>query len=138
MDGRELADAVRTAASSNAEVVVVGGGNGSISTAAGVLAGGTKPLGVLPLGTLNHFAKDLGIPLTLDDAVETIARGHVRQVDVSEVNGRVFVNNSSIGLYPRAVAVRDQHRAQHSWSKWPAMVYGSFTVVREFRLLRVS
>ena len=66
-----------------------------------------KRLGVLPLGTLNHFAKDLGIPLELSEAVATIMHGRVEEVDVGEVNGRVFINNSSLGLYPRIVADRE-------------------------------
>lgn len=136
--GRELADAVRASVESKPSLVVVGGGDGSMSTAASVLAGGGTPLGVLPLGTLNHFAKDLGIPLDLDEAVQVIVHGHVRHVDVGEVNGQVFVNNSSIGVYPRAVEARDAQQERFGWSKWPAMVYGSLAVVRQFRLLRVT
>lgn len=136
--GAELADRIRAAVSPDEHTIVVGGGDGSLSTAAGVLAGGTNPLGVLPLGTLNHFAKDLGIPLALEEAVHTIAQGHSREIDVGEVNGQVFVNNSSIGLYPRAVEERDEQRERHGWSKWPAMLSAAIAVVREFRLLRVS
>ena len=81
------------------DAVVVGGGDGSIRTVASVLAETSVPLGVLPLGTLNHFVKDLGIPLPLEEAAATIAAGHLRVVDLAEVNGRVFVNNVSLGLY---------------------------------------
>src|SRR5215218_7585967 len=83
-----------------AEAVVAGGGDGTVGSVAGALAGHGMPLGVLPLGTLNHFAYDLGIPFTLDGAIAVIAAGHVASIDVGEVNGHVFVNNSSIGLYP--------------------------------------
>ena len=69
------------------------------------------PLGVLPLGTLNHFAKDLGIPLDLDEAAKVVLDGVVCQVDVGEVNGRVFLNNSSLGVYPAIVRLRDKYRA---------------------------
>ncbi|MGE5259903.1 MAG: diacylglycerol/lipid kinase family protein, partial [Actinomycetota bacterium] len=69
------------------DAVVVGGGDGSIRTVASALAGTDVPLGVLPLGTLNHFAKDLGVPLNADAAVSVIAAGHVRAVDLAEVNG---------------------------------------------------
>lgn len=137
VQGPELAQAVQSAAASDAEVVVIGGGDGSISTAAAVLAGTRKPLGVLPLGTLNHFAKDLNIPLELEPAVQAILQGHVREIDVGEVNGQVFVNNSSIGLYPRAVERRDEQQERHGWSKWPAMAVAALTVVRQFRLLHV-
>ena len=62
-------------------------------------------LGVLPLGTLNHFARDAGIPLDLEEAVAAIAGGRTRQVDVAEVNGRIFINNSAVGLYPELVEI---------------------------------
>lgn len=138
VQGPELADAVRSAAASEADIVVVGGGDGSMSTAAAVLMEATKPLGVLPLGTLNHFAKDLGISLDLEEAVQTIAQGRAREIDVGDVNGHVFVNNSSIGLYPRAVDRRDEKQERQGWSKWPAMLIATLTVVRQFKLLRVS
>src|SRR4051794_24863581 len=83
--------------------VVVAGGDGSVRAVASVIAGTDLPMGVLPLGTLNHFARDLGIPLDLQGATAVIARGITRPVDVGEVNGRVFVNNSSIGIYPLMV-----------------------------------
>jgi diacylglycerol kinase family enzyme len=101
--------------------IVIGGGDGSVGTVAGYLAGTGVPMGVLPLGTLNHFAKDLGMPLDLEAAVEAIAAGHVHEVDVGEVNGRVFVNNSLIGVYPYMVIDRERRRRRYKLGKWPAM-----------------
>src|SRR6187397_721074 len=102
--GLQLMDAARAAASSSeCDVVVMGGGDGTMSAGAGGLAGTGKPMGVLPLGTLNHFARDLGIPNELEEAVRNVAEGVVREVDVGEANDRVFLNNSSLGLYPSAV-----------------------------------
>jgi diacylglycerol kinase family enzyme len=98
---------------------VVGGGDGTISAAASVLAGGELPLGILPLGRSNHFACDLKLPLDLDTAVETIVRNRVASVDVAEVNDRVFVNNSSLGIYPHLVAERDRHR-RYGLARWTA------------------
>jgi diacylglycerol kinase family enzyme len=120
--------------------VVVGGGDGSIRTVAGVLADSGVPLGVLPLGTMNHFAKDSGIPLELDKAIETIACGQVRAVDLAEVNGEVFINNSSIGMYPTLVIAREQLRQRHRLAKWIAMGGAFFRLLRHFprRRLRVS
>ncbi|MCL4402149.1 MAG: sphingosine kinase, partial [Acidobacteria bacterium] len=89
--GAPLAAAARRAIAGGERAVVAGGGDGTISSVAAALAGSGAALGVLPLGTLNHFAKDLGIPLDLDGAVRTIARGHSALVDVGEVNGRVFL-----------------------------------------------
>ena len=92
-------------------LLIVGGGDGTISAAAGALAGTGTALGILPLGTLNHFARDLGIPLDLDEAALTIARGKERRVDVAEMNGRTFINNSAVGLYPLMVIDRERSRA---------------------------
>ena len=62
---------------------------------------------MLPLGTLNHFARDLGIPTDVDEAAKLIAAGKDRRVDVAEMNERIFINNSAIGLYPLMVRDRD-------------------------------
>ena len=137
VEAGQLPDAAREAAGSDADVVVAGGGDGSLSAAAGVLAGGGKPFGVLPLGTLNHFARDLGIPLELEDAARTIATGHTREIDLGEVNGRIFLNNSSIGLYPRIVAERETERRRLGRDKWPAMLSAVLRVFRRFPLVTV-
>ena len=131
-------EAARRAAASDADMVVFGGGDGTLSTGAAALLGGHKPLGILPLGSLNHFARDVGIPLDLDQAVGTIERGYVTEVDVGEVNGRVFLNNSSIGLYPAAVAHREELRHRHGGGKWPAMFNACADVVRRYPLLDVT
>jgi diacylglycerol kinase family enzyme len=133
----QLERAVREAAEGSADVVVVGGGDGSLSTAAAALAGGSKPLGILPLGTLNHFARDVGVPTDLDGAVRTILEGHVRSVDLGEVNGRLFLNNSSIGLYPEVVRGREELRQRRGAGKWLAMFYAVVSVFRRFPLMTV-
>ena len=79
-------------------LLVVGGGDGTISAAASALVGTNTRLGILPLGTLNHFARDLGIPPDLPEAAKLISAGTERRVDVAEMNGRIFINNSAIGL----------------------------------------
>src|SRR6476646_8916609 len=78
------------------ELLVVGGGDGSIGAAASALVGTQTMLGILPLGTLNHFARDLRIPTDLDEAAKLIAARKARRVDVAEMNGRIFINNSAI------------------------------------------
>lgn len=92
------------------EAVVAAGGDGTVSSVAQAVAGSDKPMAVLPLGTRNHFARDVGIPLDLPGAVRAAATRHVRAVDVGDVNGRVFVNNSSVGLYPDMIRERERHR----------------------------
>jgi diacylglycerol kinase family enzyme len=117
---------------------VVGGGDGSIRTVAGVLANTGVPLGILPLGTLNHFAKDLGIPTELDKAAGVIAHGAERVVDLAEVNGEAFINNSSIGIYPYIVIDRERRRANHKLAKWMAMVPAFFRMLRHFPRRRLA
>jgi diacylglycerol kinase family enzyme len=123
-DGK-ITDAVRralactSAGQAEFDLVAVGGGDGSVRAAAAALVGGEVPLGILPLGTFNHFARDLGIPLDPDGAIATIAKGQVKRVDVGKVNGRVFLNNSSLGIYPHLVAERRRYR-RHGLAKWGA------------------
>ena len=136
--GPQLLAAAREAAASSADVVVMGGGDGTMSAGAGGLADTGKPMGVLPLGTLNHFARDLGIPETLEDAVRNVAEGVVREVDLGEANERVFVNNSSIGLYPAAVSLRDAWMEKRSMHKWVAMGRAVLATLREFPVVRVT
>ena len=135
--GNELADALRAAIERKPEAIVAGGGDGTVSSVAAALVGGPIALGVLPLGTLNHFAKDLGLPLELDAAVERIAHGAMRRVDVGEVNGRVFVNNSSLGLYPDIVRERERQQRRLGRGKWAALVWATIGAVRRFPFLGV-
>jgi diacylglycerol kinase family enzyme len=119
-------------------VIFAGGGDGTVNALASVLAGSDTALGVLPLGTLNHFARDLGIPLGLDAAVRALAKGKRKAVDIGEVNGRVFVNNSSIGLYPAMVHRRDKQQRRLGRSKWHAMLWAAHTVLRGHPFLDVA
>ena len=130
--GDELRAAIERLLRERPAAIVVGGGDGTLSTAAGVLADTGVALGVLPLGTLNHFARDAGIPFELEDAVKTIAAGHRVALDVGEVNGRVFINNSSLGLYPSIVRRRERLRQDLpvSWGKMPALVWATVTAMR--------
>lgn len=103
--GEEMQAAVDKAA--GAEIVVLGGGDGTLGSAAGALAKAGSALGILPLGTRNHLARELGIPLDIPGAAKLIAEGPRRAIDLARVNGHVFVNNASIGLYPDMVEERD-------------------------------
>jgi diacylglycerol kinase family enzyme len=135
--GAELAQLAQRAVRSEAQVVVAGGGDGTINAVAAALVGTDKTLGVLPLGTLNHFAKDLRLPLDLDAALETITAGHVLQVDVGEVNGHIFLNNSSLGLYPSMVRQREQLERQQGYNKWLAAAWAALVVFRRYPFLSV-
>jgi diacylglycerol kinase family enzyme len=95
-------------------------------------------LGILPLGTLNHFAKDAGIPLDLEAAVAAIAGGRTRQVDIAEVNGRVFINNSAVGLYPKLVRTREAQQEQLGRGKKLAMVVAAARTMWRFARHRLT
>jgi diacylglycerol kinase family enzyme len=134
-DGHDIAAVASEAAKTSEQVVVAAGGDGTISAVAAALAGTDKILGVLPVGTLNHFAKDMGIPLDLEGAVRTIVEGNVAAVDVGEVNGRVFINNSNLGLYPRIVSRREAQQQRLSRGKWPAFFWAVIQALRRFPFL---
>jgi len=134
--GDDLLELARRAAAGDAKTIVAGGGDGTISAVASTLIGTNKTLGVLPLGTLNHFAKDLKIPLDLEAATRTIVAGHAVHIDVGEVNNRIFINNSSLGLYPGLVHHREQQeRLGHG--KWPAFVWAAFSMMRRYPFIDV-
>ncbi len=118
--------------------LIVGGGDGTVNTAAAVCASTDVILGLLPLGTLNHFAKDLGIPVVLDGALDVIAAANVRTVDAGEVNGRLFVNNSSIGIYPFLVDQRDAEQKQRNVGKLVALVPALFRTLRSASWHRIT
>ena len=107
VSGAELDEALRTAVASEAEVVIVGGGDGTASSAAAALMGKEKALAILPAGTMNLFARGLGIPLSLEAAVGAFADGRVRVVDMASANGRPFIHQFSIGMHAKMVGMRD-------------------------------
>lgn len=118
--------------------LVGAGGDGTISSVAHLALGHRLPLGILPLGTRNHFARDLGLPDSLAGNVEVIARGKTMHVDVGEVNGRLFLNNASIGAYPRAVEHREALRRKYPLRKMAAMAVAVVQVFYRSRLLHAE
>lgn len=108
VDGGDLENAIVEAAKSGAPWVGVYGGDGSQRTAAKVLADGDVPFLVIPGGTRNHFARELGMA-TVEAAAEAARGGRTRDVDLGEVNGQVFINNASIGFYAALVRERVLH-----------------------------
>jgi diacylglycerol kinase family enzyme len=128
----QIVDCAERAVRAGATLVIAAGGDGTVGGVAGVLAGTDAALGILPLGTLNHFARDLGIPLKLDDAAALIATGQARPIDVAEVNGRTFINNSAIGLYPKMVLDRDAQQRRLGRSKFAALAVASARTLARF------
>ena len=123
----DVSELVRAAVRRGATVVAAGGGDGTVNAVASVLVGTETTLGVLPLGTLNHFAKDIGIPLEMEEALAVLRDGKVQHVDVGTVSDRIFINNSGLGLYPDMVFNRErrQNRARPNGlpSFWRAYVH---------------
>src|SRR5215210_6103779 len=136
-DGAEVTELARRALSNGARAIVAGGGDGTVGSVAGELVGTGRPFGVLPLGTLNHFAKDLRIPLALEEAARNVCEGRAVAVDVGEVNGHVFVNNSSLGLYPRIVRRREKLQEREGSGKWSAFMRASLAVLRRYPFMNV-
>ena len=129
-------DAARDALRRGAKTLVAAGGDGTVSAVAATLLDSDATLGVLPLGTLNHFAKDLKIPLELEDAARVIANGAIARIDAGEVNGRAFINNSSLGVYPQMLAWREDYRRE-GWTKWAALFWSAVTALRWMPFLRL-
>lgn len=136
--GREICDAARAAVKAGTEAVVAGGGDGTLRAVASVLVDGDVPLGVLPLGTLNHFAGDLKIPVDLAAAARLIATGEVHRLDVGDVNGEIFLNNSSLGFYPPIVQARDQEMRRSHHGKWVSMAMATFKLLPRLSSLHVK
>jgi len=136
--GDEITAAVGNAVARRPRLIVAGGGDGTVSTVAATLVDTGIVFGVLPLGTLNHFAKDLGIPLELDGAVAVLAHGEAAPVDVGEVNGRIFVNNSGLGLYPDIVHDRERQQKRLGPGKWPAFAWAMLAALRRYPFLGVT
>lgn len=135
LDGGDPREAALEALKSKPPVLVAAGGDGTISAVADVVRGTGTALGILPVGTLNHFAKDLRLPLDPAEAARVIAAGKRMAVDVGEVNGRCFINNASLGLYPGMVQERERQQRRLRRSKRHAMLWATLAVLNRPPLL---
>ena len=126
----QLQSAIRHSADSNSDILVAAGGDGTISAVAATAVETGKVLGVLPLGTFNYFAQRLGVPLEPDRALNVIAGGRVQTVTVGDVNGHIFLNNSSIGLYPTVLRQRESTYRRIGRSQMAAYLSAALTLAR--------
>jgi diacylglycerol kinase family enzyme len=133
--GEEIRKLARRALRERPPVLVAAGGDGTVSAVADLVRGSGTALGVIPVGTLNHFARDLGIPLDPAEAARVIAAGRRVGVDVGEVNGRAFINNASLGLYADLVRKRKRQQRHLRRSKRMAMLWAALEVLERSRLL---
>jgi diacylglycerol kinase family enzyme len=132
-----IPETVKHALNEDFEIIVAGGGDGTIRAVAEILCETNIPLGILPLGTLNHFAKDLGIPVDFNDAVKVIQSGKIIDIDIAEVNGHKFINNSSIGIYPKIIKDRERQQKSSGMNKWLAMLIAIFRSLFYFPAYKV-
>jgi diacylglycerol kinase family enzyme len=119
------------------DAVAAVGGDGTVNFTANILAGSDIPMAIIPAGTLNHFARDNKIPLTLNEAVGVISKNNIKALDLASVNGHIFVNNSSLGLYALAVRERDKQQSKHGLGKWSAMLVAIISVFKRFPLYNI-
>ena len=136
--GEQIGEFAEAACSSDAKIIVAGGGDGTISSVAALVSKTDKIFGVLPLGTLNNFSKDLGIPQDINEAIALIAAGNTTRIDLADLNGRVFINNSSIGLYPRIVRNRVQQQQRLGYGKWRAAFWATIKMFRVSPFLKIG
>lgn len=127
LDASQIAPAI--ARHARAPVIVVGGGDGTLGTAAAALAHSTTALAILPLGTRNHLARQLGVPLDLPGAAKLSVTGQRRRIDLGTAGRRVFVNNASFGIYARFVRQREAQRGP----KWLGSIPAAWHALRNMR-----
>lgn len=120
---------VRRAIQNDVDLILVAGGDGTTNAVANLLAGADVALGVLPGGTFNYITKDMGVPEPMEAAVEALAEGMIRPVDLSEVNGRFFLHNAALGIHPHAVDRRERYREEWGINKAVAVSYALLEAV---------
>jgi diacylglycerol kinase family enzyme len=131
-----LSTKVKKAKSTGVTHIIAAGGDGTVNAVAAQAYKYKMILGVLPVGTLNHFAKDLGLPSQLELAVKLVCTGQPILIDVGMVNQYIFLNNSSIGVYPALVKEREKH--QSFLGKWPAALLALFKVAIKLRRYHIT
>ncbi len=136
--GDQLSERAAAAVKEGEKLVIAARGDGTLSAVAAALAGSRTALGILPLGTLNHLARDLGISFDLDEAAAVIAAGQRRTIDLARLGNRMFVNNSAIGLYPLMVADREGQQHRLGRSKRLAMAVAAMRTLARFHHHRLT
>jgi YegS/Rv2252/BmrU family lipid kinase len=133
LDGAAL---IRNRMNEGIRLFVAAGGDGTINTVIQPLVNTDAIFGVIPVGTYNHFAKDLGIPLAWRDALDVIISGAIKPIDTARVNERFFVNNVSMGLYPELVARREEKG--RDYPRWKARLLAAFATLRAYPHIAVT
>jgi YegS/Rv2252/BmrU family lipid kinase len=134
--GLDCVSLIRDRMREGTRLFVAAGGDGTINAVIQPLVHTDAILGVIPAGTYNHFAKDLGIPLSWREALEIVVSGATRPIDTARINERFFVNNISMGLYPELVARREEKG--RDYPRWKARLYAAFGTLQKFPHVAVT
>ena len=137
-DGADISRIARELMRTAPPLLVAAGGDGTVSCVASHVRQSQTALGVLPLGTLNHFARDIGVGDDLDRAIEAIAANRLLGVDMGEVNGTHFINNASLGLYPDIVRDRTRQQRRLGRGKYRAMAWATLTALRRSSFVQLT
>lgn len=134
--GLDCAREIRERSARGTRLFIAAGGDGTVHHVVQAVVHSEATLGVLPLGTYNHFARDLGIPLDWREALDVALNGEARQIDAARVNDRFFVNNLSIGLYPELVAKREERG--RDYPRWKARLVAVYATLRNYPHVTVT
>lgn len=127
---------IRERADRGARLFIAAGGDGTVHHVVQGVAGTDSVLAVIPTGTYNHFARDLGIPLEWEAALDVALSGATRQIDAARINDRFFINNVSLGLYPELVARREEHG--RDYPRWKARLSALYRTLRKYPHVTLS
>jgi len=129
LKGKAFLDAIRKSGTGDHDVVIVGGGDGSVSLAVSVLCQTGKTLGILPLGTLNLLARDIGVPLKIEEAIAALSTAPTTQIDLGSLNGRYFHTISGMGFFSQMARAREMARKRQFW-RFLAVAFAAFQALR--------
>jgi diacylglycerol kinase family enzyme len=132
----DCAHEVRERARRGVKVFIAAGGDGTVHHVLQTLPHSDAALAVLPLGTYNHFARDMNVPLDWRGALDVALNGHSKQIDLGRINDRYFANNVSIGLYPELVAKREERG--RDYPRWKARLFALYTTLRKYPHVTLS
>lgn len=136
--GSEVEATVRSILKSNVGAIITGGGDGTTACVAGLLRDTGTPLGILPFGTLNLAARDLGSPLDPLEAVKALHPRRTRQIDILEVNGGACLCMTIIGMYPELLDRSEKYHGTNWWRKYLNLSRQVYAVYRDSPVLTVS
>lgn len=116
--------------------IAVVGGDGTMSNISHLLKDTDATLMPIPGGTLNHFTKDLGIPQSIPEALQYFKAAKKTKIDIGQIDGKTFINNSSIGFYSDSLFEREEH--EKKYGKWPAMIASTVKAFFRYRTYKVT